>query len=632
MIGAIIGDIVGSRYERRNHKSKDFEMFDNNCSPTDDSIMSLAIAKAILDCDGDYSTLSEKAIIYMREFGRKYKNAGYAGRFREWIFSKNPEPYGSYGNGSAMRVGPCGFIAESIEEAKKLSESVTKVTHNHPEGLKGAEAVAVAIYLARSGKSKDEIKEYISKNYYDVNFTIEELRPKYSFDVSCQGSVPVAFAAFFESNDFEDAIRTAISVGGDSDTIACMAGVLAEAYYGVPERLIDEAIKYLDITEIEVLYNFEKKYISNATNSVGEVFGSVFSVIDKKDLKIRQSTSDGTKNSGQGDVLSFDEDDIEIVDEYMDDIELFFKSMPDVAKPLLNESKKLKDKIEKELYKTPAFIEVIKSCVPNKVFQAVLTDEQTKKLADGSLKLMTKKDGSLLATLVDPKTKKTVSQITLKDVDLNPELSKSIVSYSTQMQMAQIAEQIEKVQISIGEVKQGLEDDRLAIGLSCQQRLLQASKIQNNNLKMMALLQIIADSENSRNQLMKSQEANVSFIMNQPRNLIEKLIKNASDDEIEKRFNDIREGLNVINMVSLVEALAYHQMDEDEAAKKSLEYYAEFIKNNYIDKEGVVERLDSMDPSPENYWTKSIPKIEKYIMALPIMNNGYITKEENDYA
>ena len=286
MIGAIIGDIVGSRYERRNHKSKDFELFDNNCRPTDDSVMSLAIAKAILDCDGDYSTLSDNAVSCMQEFGRKYKNAGYGGRFIDWIFSKNPEPYGSYGNGSAMRVGPCGFVAESIEEAKKLSESVTKVTHNHPEGLKGAEAIAVAIYLARSGKSKDEIKEYINKNYYDVSFTIDEKRPKYSFDVSCQGSVPIAFAAFFESDDFEDAIRTAISVGGDSDTIACMAGVLAEAYYGVPEDIIEDAIEFLDSKEVETLYYFEKNFSSQAINGEGESIGSVFEVIDESVDKI----------------------------------------------------------------------------------------------------------------------------------------------------------------------------------------------------------------------------------------------------------------------------------------------------------------------------------------------------------
>jgi hypothetical protein len=194
--------------------------------------------------------------------------------------------------------------------------------------------------------------------------------------------------------------------------------------------------------------------------------------------------------------------------------------------------------------------------------------------------------------------------------------------------MAQIAEQIQNVQIAIGEVKQGLEDDRLAIGLSCQQRLIQASKIKNENLKMFALLQIIADAENSRNQLMKSQMANISFIMNQPETLIKKFFNNASDDEIEKRFSDIREGLKVMNMTSLAEALAYHQLGEDEAAKKSLEYYAAYIKTTYLDQEGLVERLDSMDPSPINYWTKNIPKIQKNIVELPIMNNEYISKIE----
>lgn len=171
----------------------------------------------------------------MQELGRIYKNAGYGGNFSKWIRSVHPRPYKSYGNGSAMRVSPCGFAARNMEEAKKLSEMVTKVSHNHPEGLKGAEAISVCVFLARSGWKKEKIRNYVKKNYYDIAFTIDQIRPSYHFDVSCQGSVPVALEAFFESADFEDAIRNAVSVGGDSDTIACMAGAVAEAYYGVPE-------------------------------------------------------------------------------------------------------------------------------------------------------------------------------------------------------------------------------------------------------------------------------------------------------------------------------------------------------------------------------------------------------------
>ena len=246
MIGALIGDIAGSRFERVNHKSKEFELFDKKCRPTDDSVMSLAIAKAILDCEGDFGELSQKAINAMQELGRIYKNAGYGGTFIKWIWAEDPQPYNSYGNGSAMRVGPCGFAAANLEEAKAFSDSVTKVSHDHPEGMKGAEAIAAAVFLAKSGKSKEEIRAYILDNYYDIGFTLDQIRKKYKFDVSCQGSVPVALEAFFESADFEDAVRNAISVGGDSDTVGAMAGAVAEAYYGVPEGIIDRAIEYLD--------------------------------------------------------------------------------------------------------------------------------------------------------------------------------------------------------------------------------------------------------------------------------------------------------------------------------------------------------------------------------------------------
>lgn len=262
MIGAVIGDIVGSRFEWDNHKTKDFELFDRRCRPTDDSIMSLAVAQAILDSSENYEDLSQKVIASMQELGRLYPNAGYGGSFFKWIASDNPQPYNSYGNGAAMRVSPCGYAATSVDEAKKLSALVTEVSHNHPEGMKGAEAIAVAICLARSGATKDAIHAHVQENYYALDFTLNQIRPSYQFDVSCQGSVPVALQAFFESTDFEDAIRNAISVGGDSDTIGAIAGSVAEAFYGVPKELIDSAVTYLDSRQREILYQFEKKYSS----------------------------------------------------------------------------------------------------------------------------------------------------------------------------------------------------------------------------------------------------------------------------------------------------------------------------------------------------------------------------------
>lgn len=280
MIGAIIGDIAGSRYERNSHKSKEFELFDKKCRPTDDSVMSLAVARAILECDGDYENLSQKAVAAMQELGRKYKNAGYGRSFYKWLFDDDPQPYNSFGNGSAMRASPCGFAAGSIEEAKELSAKVTKISHDHPEGMKGAEAIATAVYLAKSGETKENIRKYIEENYYPLGFTIDGIRKKYKFDVSCQGSVPVALEAFFESIDFEDAVRNAISVGGDSDTIACMAGAVAEAYYGIPEGILDRAIDFLDACEMEILYYFEKKYPSKMLDENGEATATVFDFLD----------------------------------------------------------------------------------------------------------------------------------------------------------------------------------------------------------------------------------------------------------------------------------------------------------------------------------------------------------------
>ena len=258
MIGAIIGDIAGSRFEWHNHKSKEFELFTNRCGPTDDSIMTLAVANAIMNCAGDYSRLESEAISCMQEYGRRYPDAGYGGRFYRWIFSSNPKPYNSYGNGAAMRVSPCGFAAKSLEEAMLLARTVTQVTHNHPESMKAAEAVISAIYLARIGKTLDEIQDYITERYYRIDFTLDEIRPSYHFDVSCQGSVPQAFAALFESSGFEDAIRNAISIGGDSDTIAAITGGMAEAYYGVPEDIRKQAMGFLDDDLSGILLEFEK--------------------------------------------------------------------------------------------------------------------------------------------------------------------------------------------------------------------------------------------------------------------------------------------------------------------------------------------------------------------------------------
>ncbi len=262
MLGAIIGDIVGSRFEWHNHRSKDFEFLSHirGCKPTDDSIMTLAIAQAILDCNGDENVLFINTVKRMQEFGRRYPDGGYGGRFRHWLTSSNPQPYSSWGNGAAMRVSPCAYAAKSLNEAKQLSMMVTATTHNHPEGIKGAEATTVAIFMARNGSSMLDIQDFINRNYYKINFKLDDIRATFQFDESCQGTVPQAMEAFFESTSFEDAIRNAISIGGDSDTIAAITGSIAEAYYGIPADIRKLALTFLDAAQLSTLNAFESKY------------------------------------------------------------------------------------------------------------------------------------------------------------------------------------------------------------------------------------------------------------------------------------------------------------------------------------------------------------------------------------
>ena len=259
MLGAIIGDVSGSRFEWENLKSKDFDLLTYRCHPTDDSNMTLAIAQAILQANGDWSKLPTLAIDSMREFGRKYPH-GYGSHFKQWLQSDHPQAYESWGNGSAMRVSPCAWVATSLEEALQLSDAVTNVTHNHPEGIKGARAITAAIWMARQGSSILAIRDHIHENYYPLDFTLDQIREDYEFDVSCQGSVPQAIEAFVESKSFEDAIRNAISIGGDSDTIAAMAGSIAEAYYGIPADIRNHALTFLDQTQLSVVNAFEQKY------------------------------------------------------------------------------------------------------------------------------------------------------------------------------------------------------------------------------------------------------------------------------------------------------------------------------------------------------------------------------------
>ncbi|HEL1640721.1 TPA: ADP-ribosylglycohydrolase family protein [Streptococcus suis] len=262
MFGAIIGDVIGSRFEGRDIKSKDFDLFHPNCRFTDDSVMTAAVAASFLGLNEPFDDLEEALVLNMKDFGKLYPRAGYGPQFKKWIESKDSEPYNSFGNGSAMRVSACGHVGKSLEETLTLAERVASVTHNHPEGIKGAQAVAGAIFLARTGKNKEEIRQFVTDNFYNLDFTLDAIRPSYQFDSSCQGSVPQAIVAFLEADDFEDAIRNAVSLGGDSDTLAAIAGSIAEPFFGIPEEIVYRTTDYLPSLIMEVSYYFEQDYPS----------------------------------------------------------------------------------------------------------------------------------------------------------------------------------------------------------------------------------------------------------------------------------------------------------------------------------------------------------------------------------
>lgn len=271
MYGALLGDIIGSPFEfDRGNKSKDFEMFNDKVGFTDDSVMSVAVAQALVDTLGENDDVVRNALIAsMQKWGHKYPNAGYGNRFIGWLMENDPKPYGSFGNGSAMRVSAVGWLYDSLEETRKYARLSAEVTHNHPEGIKGAEVTAAAIYLGRNGSSKDEIRDYVVNEFgYDLSRSCDEIRPTYHHVESCQETVPEAITAFLEGEDFEDVIRTAVSLGGDCDTLTCIAGSIAEAYYGVSEEMKAKCKSYLDEEMIEIVERVMRKINYHKSNPI----------------------------------------------------------------------------------------------------------------------------------------------------------------------------------------------------------------------------------------------------------------------------------------------------------------------------------------------------------------------------
>ena len=262
MLGAIFGDIAGSVYEFNNTSDYNFEMLTEHSRPTDDSYMTLAVARALMETYGkDDETIKRAVVKRMQEFGRKYPDGDYGNRFSQWLLEDDPKPYRSFGNGSAMRVAAAGWLYQTLDETLHAAKLTAEVTHNHPEGIKGAQAVAAAIFLARAGADKDEIMSYISNKFeYDLLRSLAEIKPYYEFYETCQKSVPEAIIAFYEGENYEDVIRKSISLGGDSDTIACMAGSIAEAYFGMPEEFKEEALARLTPELRQIAEDFSAFY------------------------------------------------------------------------------------------------------------------------------------------------------------------------------------------------------------------------------------------------------------------------------------------------------------------------------------------------------------------------------------
>lgn len=254
MIGAIAGDIIGSAYELHCTKSLDFKLFTPLSTPTDDTVMNIAVADCILHGKGYAETF--------KEYGRRYSYAGYGSMFLQWLVSNDLAPYNSFGNGSAMRVSPVGFAFSTLDAVLQETEKSAVVTHNHPEGIKGAQAIAASVFLARSGEHKTKIQEYVEEHFgYNLHQTIDEIRPSYHFDETCQGSVPQAIIAFLESDCYEDAIRKAISLGGDSDTLGCMTGGIAQAYYkAIPGYIVRRVRELLNEDLLVVIDEFNQRF------------------------------------------------------------------------------------------------------------------------------------------------------------------------------------------------------------------------------------------------------------------------------------------------------------------------------------------------------------------------------------
>lgn len=321
------------------------------------------------------------------------------------------------------------------------------------------------------------------------------------------------------------------------------------------------------------------------------------------------------------DKVNINNDDVELIidgEKYYKIGKYYFKPNGFI-KPIIERIIDNSNKIEKMLYTCPTFIEVVKSTIPSEMYKVVLSGEEKLKLATGSVKLMTTSDGKLLANLINTKTGKIISNVKLDKISLTPELNKAIINYSNQIQLAQIAEDIRYVQLAVEEVREGQENDRLAIAYSCKQKLLQAMQIEDHNLKKIALLNLVSSAEDNRNKLMLSQTSNVKLLKEQPKDFWGKFLKGEKEDlKKDKRIAELRENMNALNLVSLAETLAYQELGEHKAANIALQYFGDYINKTYLSDKAFIERLDSLNPSPKKYWSTMLPSISDKIKQLDI--------------
>lgn len=589
MLGAIIGDIVGSRYEFNNHRSKDFELFSDGCEVTDDSIMTIAVAKGILatakaiqaetgrrSYDTDfYQMLGEASVKYMQEIGRKYPNCGYGGLFNKWVFSKNPKPYHSYGNGAAMRISPAGFAAGTEFEVIKLTETITAVTHNHDEGIKGAEATALAIFMARQGFLKNEIRQRIIRDYYPLDFTIDQIRASYRFNETCQETVPQAIECFLEATSFEDAIRTAISLGGDSDTIGAITGAIAEAYFGVPQDIKEKALTYLD-EELRQIFDEWVAFLPSCDKQFD---------VDNKDFNRHSHPLNNTHDEQQFFMIT-DSSRIDVLDE---NLYCYDSTAFSLAPAIQNRtSESLYRKVQQFIDSVPALVNAVDNIQSKTEYIPrfdLIPEEIKQALKNGTAEIIPCKDSAdafflqiravakgLMVNGKEYGKHKKIKDIPLCTKTIPTDITGAMQCLSMQNQLRQITDSLKKIsqvcELNFNRIIQGQRDDRLAKLLSSRSCFIQALAMTDESLQRYMLIQAVGDANSARAVLAYQIKADVALLGG------DKIKVN----DMEKIVSDINAAIVAMNNAVQITLFSYQVLGERDAQLAVVKEHESFVK------------------------------------------------------